>query len=233
MSDALAIPVNVGVAKYATDAAFAEVAKAVDFLPRFQLYSSNSKECKKGKIAIAHYGYTQGDEIIDCGTEVRCFSLGMRLKAMLIAGDRVTAHFNPEHPEFKKIQAESKIKDTGALCGPEFLLWLSEKGVFVTFYMANKTMRREAPNVYQYTPHAGDPSRNIAPRGASPLTLKAQLIEKGEYSWHGPVITGCSIPLTPPPEEAFVTELTKFNNPPEPKDEAATAVDAAKTARAR
>lgn len=232
MSEALAIP-QTGMAKYASDEAFGQIAKATDYLPRFQLYGANSKEVKRGKIAMAHYGYVEGDNIVDCGPEVRVYSLSMRLKAMRITGEKVEAYFNPEHAEFKKIKVESGIKDTGALCGPEFLLWLPEKGVFVTFYMANKTMRREAPHVYNNTPHPGDASRGIAPRGATPMTLKAQLIEKGEYTWHGPVITGCSIPLAPPEEEALATEREKFNNPPEPKDEAASVDDKAKTNRAR
>jgi hypothetical protein len=223
-TQALAMP-NAGVAKYATAEAFNNLAKANDFLPRFQLYGATSKEVKRGKIAMAHYGYVQGDDIVDCGTEVRCYVLGWRPKAMRISGDKVEAYFNPEHPEFKKIQNESKIKDTGALAGPEFLLWLGDQGVFVTFFMANKTMRREAPNVGAYMAKENEPAR--------PLTLKAQFIEKGEFSWHGPVITGCSIPVSQPTAEALVAELDKFNNPPEPKDTAANETQLKATNRAR
>lgn len=224
---ALAIPTT-SMAKYATDDAFNQLAKSNDFLPRFALYGSNSNACKKGQIPIGHYGYTEGsDNIIDAGAEVRCFVLSLRLKAMRISGDKIEAFFNPEHPEFKKIKAESAIKDTGALCGPEFLLWLPEKGVFVTFFMANKTMRREAPTVRTYMPTPQSPV-------AKPMTLKVQLIEKGTYLWHGPVVTGCSLALAAPDPEALVTELEKFNNPPEPKDEAASEADKAKTSgRAR
>jgi hypothetical protein len=214
-NEALAIPTT-SMAKYATDEQFNALAKSNDFLPRFALYGSNSNACKKGQIGIGHYGYTEGsDNIIDCGAEVRCYVLSLRLKAMRISGDKVEAYFNPDHPEFKKIKAESGIKDTGALCGPEFLLWLPEKGVFVTFFMANKTMRREAPTVRTYMPTPDNPT-------AKALTLKVQLIEKGTYLWHGPVVAGCSIPLALPDQETLLTELEKFNNPPEPKDEAAS-----------
>jgi hypothetical protein len=228
MSDqALAIPVQ-SMAKYATEDEFNKLAKSNDFLPRFALYSSNSNACKKGQIGIGHYGYTEGsDNIIDCGAEVRCYVVSFRLKAMRISGEKVEAYFNPNHEEFKKIKVESGIKDTGALCGPEFLLWLPEKGVFVTFFMANKTMRREAPTVRTYVPSKDSPV-------AKPMTLKVQLIEKGTFLWHGPVVTGCSIPLDQPDVEALATELEKFNNPPEPKDEAASAADKASTSgRAR
>jgi hypothetical protein len=221
----LAVPVT-SMAKYTSDEAFAALAKAADYLPRFQLYGSNSKACKQGLIPIAHYGYASGDDITDVGPEVRAYVLSVRLKAMRITGDKVETVFNPEHPEFKKIKIESGEKDTGSLCGPEFLLYLPEVGKFVTFFMANKTMRREAPNVKEYMPTAANPN-------ARPMTLRATLIEKGEYMWHGPVVSGCSIPLTPPDPEVMMTELTKFNNPPEPKGTTATEADKAATARAR
>jgi len=222
----LAVPTT-SAAKYATDDAFDSLAKAADYLPRFQLYGSNSKACKTGAIAVAHYGYVVGDKIIDCGTEVRCYVLSFRLKAMRITGDKIETFFNPDHSEFKKIKVESGEKDTGSLCGPEFLLYLPEADELVTFFMANKTMRREAPNVKAYMPTDEKPM-------AQGMTLRATLIEKGQYSWHGPVVSGCSIPLPgPPDQEEMLVQLNKFKNPPEPKEVAATAADAAATGRAR
>lgn len=233
MSESLAIPGAGGVAKYASDDAFDEIAKASDFLPRFQLYGSNSKPCQEGKISVGHYGYVVGEDIKDCGKEVRCYPLSYRLKAMRIIGDKVEVFFNPAHPEFAKIKAESGERDTGSLCGPEFLLWLPELGVFVTFFMANKTMRREAPNVRNFCPKKADPEKGIEAEPSKPMTLKSTLIKKGAYAWHGPVTTGCSIPLASPKEAALLRELERFNNPPEKQEETATADEAAATERAR
>src|SRR4051812_905386 len=103
---ALAVP-DAGVARYTTDEDFNAIAKATDFLPRFQLYGSNSAACKEEKISQGHYGYVEGDRIIDCGKEVRVFTLGYRLKAMRIIGDKVEVYFNPKHQEFMKIKQES------------------------------------------------------------------------------------------------------------------------------
>ena len=139
---ALAIPTNTTVGKYASAAAFSDLAKSADFLPRFNLYGSSSNACKEGKIGVAHYGYASGDDVVDCGKEVRCFVLAWRPKAMRIGGAKVEAYFNSEHSEFKKIKAEANAKVEGSLCGIEFLLWLGEKNLFVTFYMASPTMRR-------------------------------------------------------------------------------------------
>ena len=230
---ALALP-EVGVAKYASDEEFDKLAKASDFLPRFQLYGSNTDACKEGKIGVGRFGYVEGDRIIDCGAEVRAYVLGYRLKAMRIGGDRVQVYYNPQSDEFKLIKAESGEKDTGSLCGPEFLLYLSDKKMFVTFFMANKTMRREAPIVREFAPRAkGKNGPDDPGQAAQGITLRCQLIKKGPYSWHGPVVTGCSAPLDTPDMEELMTELNKFNNPPENKEETASAADQAATGRAR
>lgn len=223
--DAVAIPSANSVAKYYTDEDFDTLAKASDFLPRFQLYGSNSNACKESKINIGHYGYVQGDRIIDCTKEVYCWVLGLRLKALRITGDKVEANFNPRHPEFIKIKAESGVKDTGSLCGPEFLLYLPEQKQFVTFFMASKTMRREAPNVRDHLAKEG--------QTAAAMTLKSTLIKANGYSWHGPIVTGCSVPIENPDPEELLTELNKFNNPPEKQQEAASSDEVAATNRAR
>lgn len=231
---ALAVP-DAGVAKYTTDEDFDALAKATDFLPRFQLYGSNSEACKEEKITQGSYGYVEGSRIIDCGKEVRAYALGYRLKAMRIMGDKVEVYFDPNHSEFKKIKSESAEKDTGSLCGPEFLLYIPAKKVFVTFFMANKTMRREAPAVRDYCPRAkGKNGPDDPGQGAQPFTLRSQLIKKAGYTWHGPVVSGCSVPLEVPDPDKLLAEMTKFNNPPESKEEAATEEEKAATSgRAR
>lgn len=226
MSEALAVPVQ-GVAKYTTDEDFNKLAKAADYLPRFQLYGATSKAVKKAQIPMAHYGFQDGEDITDCGNEVHCFVLGVRLKAMRIIGDKVETFFDPKHAQFIKIKEESGIADTGSLCGPEFLLYVPAKKQFTTFFMANKTMRREAPNVKAFMPTAEKPEAN-------PMTLRVVYIEKNGYSWHGPVSSGCSLALDPPGMVELMGELAKFNNPPEPKVAIASAAEvAAQGQRAR
>ncbi len=218
MSTDLVIP-NVGVNKYVTDEAFTALAKSADYLPRFQLYASSAKAVKRNLISGGHYGVQEGEKVDDYGTEVHCYVIGLRLKAMRIVGDKVETYFNPTHPEFSKIKLESGDKDSGSLCGPEYLLYIPSKKQFTTFFMANKTMRREASLVRTFMP--------TAEAGAKAMTLRVQLIEKGQYIWHGPIVTACSLPLDPPDMEELVKELERFNNPPEPKDVKATAAEAA------
>ena len=123
---------------------------------------------------------------------------GLRLKALEIAGDNISAFFNPKSEGYQRIQALSEVKDSDCLCGPEFLLYLPTHQQFVTFYMASKTMKKEAPNL-----------RALLGKGA---TLKATLLKKQKYVWHGPVITPCSMALTLPDPEKLKVEQVKFTS---------------------
>ncbi len=226
-NNGLAMTGGVGVAKHVTDEAFKQLAKSVDYLPRFQLYGFESKEVKRGVIPGGHYGLVAAkDDITDLGVEAQCYVLGLRLKALRIIGDKVENFFDPNHDEFKAIKAASGDPKSGCMAGPEYLLYLPGMKQFCTFFMANKTARREAPKVRAFLPTEADPVAKAA-------TLKIQFIETSEYAWHGPVIVGCSIPLAAPDMDTMNSEIAKFNNPPEPKEVAASVADAAATQRAR
>lgn len=177
---------------------FNDVAAGSEFLPRLSLFSFSNGPFKDGKIAAGHYGFNQGNNIIDCGTEIQLIVCGIRLKALQIDGDNITAIFNKQNPEFAKIQAMSGVKDSDCLCGPEFLVYIPTHKQFCTFYMASKTMKREAPNVKAFY----DQGKNI--------TAKAQLITKGKYKWHGPVIVECSMVLSTPDHDKLYIEKAKF-----------------------
>lgn len=205
MSNELAIPQD-NVAKV-SDEFFKELTSASDFLARFTLYGSNSDACKRGLIPVGQYGYTKdGKTIVNCGNQVHCFVLAFRYKAMDLSGDTPKSYHNPKSEDFERIRLLSGDNDNHCLCGPEFLLFLPKHNCFVTFFMASKTMRREAPNVKMFCPTVENPQ-------AKPATFHPKFIEKGTYSWHGPEITECSFALETPDAESLVKELTKFHNP--------------------
>lgn len=206
MSNDLTVPEKgTLVAGNITDDLFNQITAGNDFFPRIQLMGGNSGLVQEGKATVGNYCFIRTKEdFADLGAEIDVLVCAMRLKAMRIA-DEVISVFDPEDPEFSKIWAESKIKDSGCLAGPEFLLWLPEKKEFVTFFMASKTASKVAPTVRTY----------IADGSPRPCTLKATLITTKKYKWHGPVITDCSTPFPPPEQEAFIDALDKFQNPPE------------------
>lgn len=190
-------------AKYADDQGFLAVAASSGFLPRVQIYSSNSKEVKRQEFPMGHYGLIRGKVIEDLGIAFDAVALSWRPKAMRF-GEEVVSVFNPENAEFKKIQTESEESESGCAFGPEFLLYIptANPPTFATLFFGNKTMRRESPLM-----------RSLINKA---VTMKVQLIETKKYSWHGPIIVPCSVFTHKLPEdEDIIKERDKFNNPPE------------------
>lgn len=200
------------VARHASDETFLTIASGAGFLPRLQLYGANSGDCKRGKIGMGRYGLVRvKDQIEDLTAVCNCLPLSWRPMALRIDGDEITAVYNPQNPEFQKIQEESEEKDTGCMFGPQFLLWLPDATppTFATFFCMNKTMRREAPNL-----------KGLIGRAA---TLKSTLIESKKYQWHGPVVVPCSTPFQLPPQDEMRRVLDQFCNPKETEVETAPA----------
>lgn len=130
------------------------------------------------------------------------------------SGENPISVYNPTLSEFKRIQIQSDVKDSGCFFGIEFLLWLPDQKMFATYFMAGKTNRRAAPdlkNLWQMKQRA---------------TIKSQYIKTESFSWHGPVITICSTPFDMPNSEQMLEKATKFANPKESEVEKAEPVAA-------
>lgn len=197
---------NPALAKYSEDD-FNAVAVSADFLPRFQLFGSNSEACKEGKIGIGHYGLVVGDDIVDLGKEIDVYVVTWRPKALEMADDAILAVHDPKSPDFERIKKLAGVKDSGCMYGPEFLLYVPSQEKFATFFAGSKTSRRESKNI-----------RTVLGCAA---TFKSHLIKTAKYSWHGPVVTPCSSPLDQPDEAELAEQVEKFSNPPAPKIETA------------
>ena len=192
--------------KLANADSFKEVVSSGDYLSRFQLFGSKTDAVAEGRIAVAHYGLVKDDDIIDLGPEVDVIIVTWRPKAVQTGNDFVIS-YDTQSEVFQKIKAMSSVRDSGAMYGPEFLLWIPDAGVFTAFHMNSKTSRREA--------------KKVAPLIGKACTFKARLITTPKYKWHGPVAIPCSADLTPPAEDALRAEADKFLNPPEPEIEVA------------
>lgn len=199
----LAIPQESQVAKYVNDDNFDKL--VTTYLPRLQLYDSNSNAVKQGTIQIGTYGLATANNITSLGKEAKLFVCSMRFKAMDLNGG-VKSFYNPDHKEFLRIKKTSEGQNTGCLCGPEFLVFLPDINKFATFFMSSKTMRREAPNV-----------RALIGKGC---LLRTRLIEKKPYTWFGPIATPYTSPMKLPDAINLQAELDGFNNPPEEEIEA-------------
>ena len=197
--------------KYSKEDAIA-VSTNADYDPRIQLFGSNSKECKAGNINIAHWGMVHEDELVDLGKEAEVLVVCWRPKAMRIAENTVNSFFERESPAFQSIMEESKVKDSGCMYGPEFLVWLPTQEKFVTLFLGSKTARRASKKLLSFL-NADTPT----------VKLSSTLIEQGKNSWHGPVFSVVTTPLTPLPSRQVIGEkATSFLDPPKDNVEEAT-----------
>jgi hypothetical protein len=115
-------------------------------------------------------------------------------------GEEILSVFDPQNPEFVRISEKSLEKDSRAMYGPEFLVWVSEAEEFATFFMGTKTMRREAPAVKTFLEKAA--------------VLKPGKISNSKYTWYSPKVEACTTPFELPEEEEIIAQYTKFMNPP-------------------
>lgn len=212
MSTELAIPNLVS----ASETDLAQVLKSSDYLPRLSVMGSSSDLVKEQKLPIGHMGLIwSNDRFKDLGTSVDVLSLSVRTKAIRLTNPPM-AYFQVDHPEFKKIQAESDLKDSKCSFGPEFLLWIPSVNELATFHMGSKSARREAPNLVSLM----RPNNEWIVASA---TIKPKYIKGTSYSWHAPSVIPCTTPLAPPEDmDELREQLEKFKNPPVSKVETVT-----------
>ncbi len=179
------------------------------YLARLQLFGSKSDACAEGKIGIGRYGLVRDGNIIDLGEELAAVIVSWRPKALQIDSGSIFVDHDPDSDLYKKIKELSRVKDSGCMHGPEFLLWIPSQDQFVTFHMSSPTARREA--------------QKMEPLVGKAATFRCKLIDPpaSRYKWHGPVVTGCSTPLTVPPVEELEEQVKAFQNPPKSEVELA------------
>ena len=203
-----------------SEAAFEEMSRGGDFLPRVQLVTKG-KYVDKGLIKPGHYGIpVSADEITDLGDSIDILPLAIRPKAIDMSDKPVVSVYDETDPEFKRIAAQSSVQTSGCQYGLSFLVIERSTGKFLELFFGSKSHRPEAKKVYPKLPLSqqdidrkaagGADVTGMEPHGPIPVTLKAKYIER-EFSWHVPVVLDCSTPFTKLPlTERIVAEIQKF-----------------------
>ena len=85
---------------------------------------------------------------------------------------------------------------------------------------APRATRSQAKNIYPFLPTTesdiarqksiGNDVISLEPHGPLQLTLTSQVVKKGKYTWHVPVVTKCLMPFTMPTQEQINTEVRAF-----------------------
>ena len=177
-----------------------KVSNSEEYLSRLKLCQGGAKEVNQKKVACGgNYALIHSkDKIDDAGTDVEIILAASRAKA-LRTGEKILQYFDPDSAEFKDIEAEAAIKDSGCMYGPEFLIWIPAQQKFVTLFLCNPTGRRASKSFFK-----------AMGKGA---ILGSILIDNGDYQWFGPTIEESSTPIEDIPDaETLTSAVEKFMN---------------------
>lgn len=209
-----------GLSKFVDEKQFDTMVKSTSFLPRLQLGGATSDIVKQRKCQMGNFAIVKGkDDVTDIGDSFVGLVVSYLLKAVDISDRKnIVSVYNPNDEEFTRIKtlADSKQRDTGCMWGPEYLLWLPDSDMFVTFFLSSPSARNIGPTLKGL-------------RGSA-VNINSRLAEnKQGQTWYVPVATPSSAPITNMPAmDLLKAELEKFNNPKEKvvekasEDEAAT-----------
>ena len=176
----------------------------------------------RGLIRPGHYGISENDEkVTDLGESINLVALARRPKAIdMTDANAVVTNYDPETEEFKQIAARSLEINSHCVYGPSFLVYEQGTKRFLEFFCGTKATRSKAKEIYPFLPMtasgiarqmaAGNDVSGLEPHGPLPLMLKTQLVKKGKYTWHVPVVTKCHTTFTMPTEEQINTEVSAF-----------------------
>lgn len=182
---------------------FDKVAAGKEFIPSVRLFSGKSEAVTTGLIPPSHWGVYRGkDKIEDLGQEIDCVPFAYRPKAMLIQNGTVSLTvYDQGSPDFTRLR-EMSLADgnSGAMFGPEFLMWVPKIKEFVVLHFAGKTARNTA--------------RALFPKMNTLVTMYSSVVKNSKYTWLAPQVKTCDVPITavPNPKE-LVSMIEFFKNP--------------------
>lgn len=190
--------VNLAPNAIATADEFDKAVASSNFLPRIQLFGANSNAVKEDKIGKGCFGLVRGkDEIEDLTLTFNCLPLDWRWKAMQVAEGNVVSVYDYDSDAFQKLKhTADNVKDSGCMWGVEFLVWLPDQKLYATFYLSSATARREA--------------KPLRAQIGCATTLNREFIKKPKYSWYGPKVSVCSVPMTPPDLAEINEQIAAF-----------------------
>jgi hypothetical protein len=207
-----------------SDEAYAELSRGGDFLKYVKLYTKGA-DIDRGRIPPGHWGIPEAgnEEIVDLGDSITVLPLARRPKA-LDTSDKsaIVVSYDEQSDEFKRIAAQSMVKESGCQHGVSFLVLEKSTGQFLEVYFGNKSSRPEAKKLFPFLPlaqadidrraAAGADVTGLEPHDPMPVTLKVRLAEnKRNQSWHVPMAVKSSAPFGKTPSTAIVVrEITKF-----------------------
>lgn len=220
---------------------FKGLSSSDNFLKRLQLYGKG-KAIDKGLIQPGRFGVPHAaDDIEDLGKSVDLLIFGRRPKAIDMSDIKnLIIVYERNDPEFARIEEESANKDSGCMYGTVYLVYERNTKTFYELFFGTKSARKRNDEMSAHMTltqekidkleEDGQDVEGLEPRGPLPVTVKAEYIEGGGWSWFAPEPVTCSVPIEGPSVADVVKECTRFHSE---KDTDVVAVDEDSGGRAR
>lgn len=180
--------------------------RSASYLPRLTLLTANSKDVKAGEVSANTYRFESGDVKTVLGKVVEIVPLAVRFTAVMTddgEGNFISIHTmkastNEMFQEIKNISEKGGF-GSGAMYGPEFLIWIPSLGKFASFFCNNKSARNMASNIKDLIGQAS--------------TLASKMASNKKFEWFVPTITMSNVPVTNVPDnETLETVIEKFTS---------------------
>ena len=173
------------------------------WLPRFQLFGSNSTGVKERVIEAGHWGIPVSPQtIIDLGEVVDVVLVASRQRAMWYDGEKMHSSTDPASAVYQRLKTMSDNDgDSGAMYGAEFLAWVGPMQMFCTLFLASASARRETLGFLQCL--------------NKPAEVHSKLVGT-RRKWEVPLCRLTeAFPFDLPSEAAIATAWEKFTKPDE------------------
>ena len=171
------------------------------WLPRLQLFSSNSGPVKERVIEAGHWGIPiSASTIIDLGEEVPVVIVAHRDRAMWYDGEEMHSSTDRNSDLYIKLKNMAEADgDSGAMYGPEFLTWIGAQQLFATIFLGSTSARRETLAFMQVL--------------NQPAAVYSKLVGK-KRRWEVPLVKRLNaFPFDLPDERAVQAAWKKFTAP--------------------
>lgn len=168
------------------------------YLPRMRLFTLKAGAVANGLTELG-FSLVEGEDYTFLGKDVDVLPLAIRPLALdTKAQPKPMFSHDVNSPVFKDIAERAQGKDSGCLCGPEFLLWIPSHSTFSTYLLGSKT------DHYVFAALKGLLGK--------PAQIKTKLIKKASFSWHGPDVLASSAVFDMPSVEDAAAEIKKFKD---------------------
>jgi hypothetical protein len=181
------------------DKAFELASSGGKYLPYISYMTAAAEKCKSGEFPINTYALVINGNFTDIGKEIDVIVCDWRSKAMQTKPAILVIH-DVNDKRFKETMDLSEVKDSGAMYGIEFLLYVPKLKKFVTLFCSSKTSRKEAPVI-----------RGFMFKGA---TLGGKQIETAQYKYWSLTAKACNAALEVPEQAELEKQIASFRTPP-------------------